>query len=241
MNTPLRALVTGSTHGIGQAIADCLRERGDTVVGIDLEGDDHTIIADLGAPTERVRGFDEALARLGGLDVLINVAGIWAAGAVDSSLPADWQRLWSLNMEAPIDLMRLASEPMAAQQFGRIVTVTSVHARVTQRSSLAYSVAKAGLEAATRAAALDLADHGILVNGVAPGFVRTRMSVLEDGVDETTTAAFRSVYVEGGRIPLRRAADPNEIAPAVAFLASQANTYITGAVLTVDGGLSATF
>lgn len=131
-------------------------------------------------------------------------------------------------------------EPMVAQGYGRVVNVTSIHARLTEPHSLAYDVSKAGLESATRTAAVELADHGVLVNAVAPGFVATRMSVV-DGEDELQSESFTSVYVDRARLPLRRAAQPVEVAQAVVFLASEENTYVTGQTLTVDGGLSSRF
>jgi 3-oxoacyl-[acyl-carrier protein] reductase len=103
---------------------------------------------------------------------------------------------------------------------------------------LTYDACKSALEAASRAAAIDLARTGVLVNAVAPGFVTTRMSVV-DGVDEMQSDSFRAAYFDSGRLPMGRAAEASEIAETVAFLASARNTYVTGAVLTVDGGLSA--
>ena len=96
------------------------------------------------------------------------------------------------------------------------------------------------LEQATRNLAVDLASHAILVNAVAPGFISTRLSIM-DGVHERDTDWFQRIYVENSKLPLRRHAEPSEVAPSVAWLASEQNTYITGQVLGVDGGLSITF
>ncbi len=241
MTTPLRAIVTGAANGIGRAVADQLRGRGDIVIGLDREPGDGIIGVDLALAAERSRAMAEAVAALGSVDVLVNVAGVFRSGAIHDSDLEDWRAVWAVNLDAPLDLMHLIAPRMMAQQFGRIVNVSSVHARQAQRGCLAYDVAKAGLEAATRSAALDLAAHGVLVNAVAPGFVRTRMSLLDDGRDETDTAEFRALYVDGGKLPLGRAALPIEIAHAVGYLASRDNTYTTGQVLTVDGGLSTTF
>lgn len=241
---PLRCLVTGARHGIGAAVATRLAAAGNAVVGVDIEPDSPAfplVVADLAVPASREAGFTRAVSELGGLDVLVNAAGIFREGGVLTSSPADWAPVWAVDLEAPLDLMRLAAAVMAPVGFGRIVNITSVHARVGSRESLAYDVAKAGLEAATRSAALDLAAHGVLVNAVAPGFVRTRMSMLPDGRDETETEAFLATYVEGGRLPIGRPASPAEIAASVVFLAGRENTYITGQVLTIDGGLTATF
>ncbi len=237
----LRTIVTGAANGIGAAIAERLRQRGDTVVGLDREPGEGIITVDLADPADRARATDAALTQLGGVDVLVCVAGVFRQGSIHDSGFDDWRAVWAVNLDAPLDLMRMITPGMAAQGFGRIVTITSVHARQAQPGCLAYDVSKAGLEAATRSAALDLAPHGVLANAVAPGFVRTRMSLLPDGTDETDTDAFRQQYVRSGKLPLGRAAMPAEIAPAVEFLSSRANTYTTGQVLTVDGGLTMTF
>ncbi len=239
--TALRTIVTGAANGIGAAIADRLRARGDHVVGLDRENARDVVLTDLADPEDRARGATIAAERLGGVDVLVTVAGIFRAGAIHNSGFDDWREVWTVNLDAPLDLMRILTPAMIAQGFGRIVTITSVHARQAQPGCLAYDVSKAGLEAATRSAALDLAPYGVLANAVAPGFVRTRMSLLPDGSDETDTDTFRAQYISTGKLPLGRAAAPDEIAPAVVFLSSRENTYTTGQVLTVDGGLTMTF
>lgn len=220
----LRSVVTGAANGIGRAVAERLTARGDRVVGLDredAEGGAAMILADLSEPAQLSHAIREAEATLGGIDVLVNVAGAFRPGGIlDSSLD-DWRSLWAVDLDAPLALMAAVAAGMAEAGFGRIVNVTSVHAGHGQPGCLAYDVAKAGLEAATRSAAIDLARNGVLVNAVAPGFVRTRMSLLPDGTDETDSTAFRSVYVEAGKLPLGRPALPDEIAHAVAFLASR--------------------
>jgi 3-oxoacyl-[acyl-carrier protein] reductase len=130
---------------------------------------------------------------------------------------------------------------MKAQGFGRIVNITSVHSQYAKEDSFAYDVSKAGLEAATRSIALAGAAFGILANSVAPGYVRTKMSLIEDGVDESDTEEFAIDYISSGRLPLGRSSNANEIAEAVCWLSGASNTYITGQVLIADGGLSSTF
>lgn len=239
--TPLRSLVTGASSGIGRAVAEGLTGRGDTVLGLDITPGDRILSVDLSSPAARRDAVERARTELGGIDVLVNVAGIWREGSVLDSTLDDWRALWAVDLDAPIELMSLVAAGMCAQGFGRIVNVTSVHAQAAQPSALAYDVAKAGLEAATRSAAVDLGEHGVLVNAVAPGFVRTAMSLLTDGTDETDTEDFRTRYVASGRLPLRRGATADEMVPPIAFLSSRENSYTTGHVLTVDGGLTITF
>ena len=150
------------------------------------------------------------------------------------------KRQHAVLMDGPIWLARTAGLRMAARGTGRIVNITSVHATVGEAGTLAYDSAKAGLEAATRTLAIELGPRGVLVNSVAPGFVRTRMSVV-DGVNELDSAWFRDIYQGHGKLPLRRAAEPGEIAGAVSYLVSASNTYVTGQRMVVDGGLTVTF
>jgi 3-oxoacyl-[acyl-carrier protein] reductase len=137
-------------------------------------------------------------------------------------------------------LARRCARGMAARGYGRIVSVTSVHGQVGEERSLSYDISKAALNGATRTLAIELGPHGVLVNALAPGFVRTRMSVV-DGQDELESDWFRTIYVENRKLPLRRPAEPAEIAAHAAWLCSAENTYVTGQVLTVDGGLTITF
>ena len=119
----------------------------------------------------------------------------------------DWSQVIAVNLTAPVLLATIAARGMADRGYGRIVNVTSIHGRFAAESALAYAVAKAGLEQATRNLAVDLASHGILVNAVAPGFISTRLSIM-DGVHERDTDWFRRIYVENSKAaaaPSRRA------------------------------------
>ncbi len=241
--TDRRAVVTGGANGIGAATVARLAGDGARVVVLDVEraaGSSPTVIVDLSDRAAVLRAAAEAEALLGGVDVLVNCAGVARPSALAELDLAAYDLTLAVNLHAPVLLAHAFCRGMAERGYGRIVNVTSVHARVGEAGSAAYDASKAGLEAATRTAALELAGSGILVNAVAPGFVATRMSVV-DGVDELESDWFRTFYVEHERIPLRRAAPPEEIAESVAWLASAANTYVTGQVLTADGGLTARF
>jgi len=124
---------------------------------------------------------------------------------------------------------------------GRVIHVTSIHGDRAEAGSSAYAMAKAALNQWCRGLAVELAPRGILVNAIAPGFVDTEMSIRSDGVNELDTDWFRANYVEGHHLPLRRAGRPEEIAGVAAFLAGPDASYITGQIITVDGGLTITF
>ncbi len=233
------ALVTGAANGIGLAVAERFRAEGARVSGVDVEpGTEFRF--DL-AETEQLPGLvDEVEAERGAVDVLVSVAGVYeAAPAVEMPI-ASYRRVLAVNLDAPIVLAQRCARGMAERGWGRILSVSSVHARYGEALGLSYDVSKAGLEGATRTLAIELGPHGVLVNALAPGFVRTRMSVVE-GRDELESDWFRSIYVENGKLPLRRAAEPSEMASHAAWLCSHENTYLTGQAITVDGGLTVTF
>jgi 3-oxoacyl-[acyl-carrier protein] reductase len=119
-----------------------------------------------------------------------------------------------------------------------VLNIGSIQGFQAQAGALAYAVSKGGVHNLTRALAVDLAAHGVLVNALAPGFIDTPMAVLPDGSNELDSDWFQSIYVDHGRIPLRRAGKPDEVAAAAEFFVSIDNTYVTGAVLTVDGGMT---
>jgi len=234
----MKAVVTGTSNGIGLAIARAFTADGIEVTGLDIEpGPDgfESIAVDL-ADAAAVTAAGELLAGRG-IDILVNCAGIFAASPLLELDLAGYRRLLAIDLDAAVLLMKHLGAGMAERGWGRIVNVTSVHASVSEPGCLAYDVAKAGLEAATRVAAIELAPHGVLVNAVAPGFVTTRMAEV-DGVDELETPAMRGIYIEGGRLPLGRGAAPEEVAALVAWLAGPANTYVTGESVRVDGGLT---
>lgn len=236
-----RAVVTGGAHGIGAAIARRLVGLGAEVLILDVEESERcapTMHVDLADRDAVLQAAADARARLGGVDLLVSSAGIaYVAGLADLDLDR-YDRLMAVNLHAPVLLMRELAPAMADAGYGRIVNITSVHARVSEPGCLAYDAAKAGLEAATRTAAVELARSGVLVNAVAPGFVATRMAVV-DGKDDHDSDWFRTVYVDHGQLPAGRPASPDEIAEPVAWLLSEANSYVTGQSIVVDGGLVA--
>ena len=241
-----RALVTGGANGIGRAIVERFVAEGAAVATVDVEPVDDlganvaVFQSDLAETDDLGALLDEVEERLGPLDLLVNNAGIFeAAPAVELSLAA-YRRVLAVNLDAPVFLAARAARGMMRRGYGRIVNITSIHGRFGEEQALSYDIAKGGLEQATRTLAIELSRHGVLVNAVAPGFVSTRMSVV-DGVNELDSEWFNDVYVRYGKLPMRRYAQPSEIAAQVAWLASSENSYVTGQVLTVDGGVTVTF
>jgi NAD(P)-dependent dehydrogenase (short-subunit alcohol dehydrogenase family) len=243
--TPRVAIVTGSDSGIGKATAVALAEQG-CDVGItwhrDREGAEGTAeeVRALGRGAE-VRQLDltrlpdaadvvdELADALGGVDVLVNNAGTGSSTLLLDTGYDMWREVLATDLDgAFLCLQRAARLMVAAGRGGRIVNVTSVHEHQPRVGASAYCAAKGGLGLLTRTAALELAEHRITVNAVAPGEVATPMTGQED-VD------VREQHRSG--IPLGRPADAREIAAVIAFLCSQAASYVTGASWVVDGGM----
>jgi NAD(P)-dependent dehydrogenase (short-subunit alcohol dehydrogenase family) len=238
------AAVTGAANGIGRAVAARLVADGYTVAGLDVEEVTgagvtafHCDVADFAGHDRLVGEIEE---QLGPLDAFVNVAGISIPQPLQELDLATYHRHLDVMLTGPIFLARAAGLRMAARGGGRIVNVTSIHGTHSELGCVAYDAAKGGLEAATRTLAIELGRSGVLVNAIAPGFVNTRMSIV-DGQSELETDYFREIYQHHAKIPLARASEPPEIAAAVAHLVSPDNTYITGARLLVDGGLAVTF
>lgn len=233
------ALVTGAANGIGRAVAERFRAEGAVVSGVDRE-EGAEFQFDL-AQTEALSALvDGVEAKNGPVEVLVSVAGVYEpAPAVEMTLDS-YRRVLAVNLDAPIMLAQRCGRGMAERGYGRILSVTSIHGEFGEELSLSYDASKAGLNGATRTLAIELGPQGILVNALAPGFVRTRMSVVE-GKDELESEWFKTVYLENRKLPLRRAAEPPEIAAHAAWLCSEENTYLTGQVVRVDGGVTVTF
>jgi 3-oxoacyl-[acyl-carrier protein] reductase len=238
------AAVTGAANGIGRAVAARLVADGYAVAGLDVEEVAEGGVTPFHCDVAAIAGHERLIAeiedRLGPLDALVNVAGISIPQSLADLDPVTYQRHLDVMVTGPVFLARAAGLRMAARRSGRIVNVTSIHGTHSEAGCVAYDVAKGGLEAATRTLAIELGRSGVLVNSVAPGFVNTRMSVV-DGKSELETEHFREYYQRQGKIALARASEPAEIAAAVAHLVSADNTYVTGARLLVDGGLAVTF
>lgn len=229
-----RALVTGGTRGIGAATAIVLRDRDVDVVvtGTAADGvapDGCTYRAVDFSDAAEAEAFAAAVAA-DPFDMLINNAGVNKVGRVESYDRADLDRILDVNLVAPFLLCRAVVPGMRARRWGRIVNVTSIFGVVSKAGRSAYSASKFGLFGMTRALALEVAEDNVLVNCVAPGFVDTELTrrVLgADGIAEMVR-----------QVPMGRLAAPEEIAQTIAFLCGEANTFMTGQALVVDGGFT---
>ena len=213
------ALITGASKGIGRAIADAFGERGAVLLT-----PSHTEL-DLASNAS----IDSYLSGIGGgVDILVNNAGINPLGSAGDYSDDDLASIIQVNLTAPMRLIRGLLPAMRANKYGRIVNISSVWSLVSKPRRFAYSTVKAGINGMTRAAAVECAQDGVLVNAVAPGFVNTELT------RKNNSAADISAIER--TIPVRRLAEPSEIAAVAAFLASGQNTYITGQIIAADGG-----
>lgn len=252
------AVVTGAAQGIGEGIARRLAAEGASVAIADIDealaGRTAASICDeAGAGAAVGHGVDvadpgsvRALAaavesRWGHCDILVNNAAISDMAGFDDLTLDRLHKVVEINMTGALICAQALVPLMRPNRWGRIVNVASIQGLRGTRDSLAYATAKGGMVNMTRALACDLAPDGITVNAVAPGFINTRMAEMPDGSHEHDSDWFRDIYLKYGRIPLGRPGQPDDIAGAAYFLCSEDSRYVTGQILLVDGGLSATF
>ena len=235
-----KALVTGATGGIGQAIVQALLAEGAQVAISGTSAEKLQAFAatlttpviilpcrfdDAEAVAQLVPSAEEAL---GGLDILVNNAGLTRDGLAMRMKDEDWQAVLDINLTSAFRLTRAAIKGMMKRRHGRIINITSVVGVMGNAGQANYCAAKAGLIGMSKALAAEVASRGITVNCVAPGFIKTPMT---DALDEKQSERITA------NIPAGRFGLPEDIAASVAFLSSDAASYITGQTLHVNGGL----
>ncbi|MEC3878529.1 SDR family NAD(P)-dependent oxidoreductase [Parapedobacter sp. 10938] len=247
-----KIVVLGGSSGIGKAIAERFAKEGWLVIiassdqnkldaaYADLVGDDHEAIQlDIRNESHLQNFVSHLRDQHTDFDVLVNSIGVSEhLGALDSDF-GNWDNALQVMLYGTVKSCRALVPYM--KQGGRIIHITSIHYERVEKGSSAYGMAKAAITQFTRSLALELAPRNILVNTIAPGFIDTPMSIDCDGQSELETEWFRDNYIKYDHLPLKRAGKPDEIAGVAYFLAGPDATYITGSVITVDGGLTITF
>jgi 3-oxoacyl-[acyl-carrier protein] reductase len=238
-------LVTGGSRGIGRACAVAFAKAGAALVVINYAGNEAAaqesvkLVQEAGAKAEAVK-FDVAdsaacsaaveniVKTHGRLDVLVNNAGVAVDGLVMRMKDEDWDKQLDTNLKGAFSLIRAASRPMMKQRSGRIINISSVVGALGNPGQINYVASKAGVVGMTKASAKELSSRGITVNAVAPGFIETDMTDKLSGEIQSQLLL---------QIPLARLGQPEDIAKAVRFLASDDASYMTGQTIHVDGGM----
>jgi 3-oxoacyl-[acyl-carrier protein] reductase len=237
------ALVTGGSRGIGRAITLALAAHGakvavnyasnadaaaETVQAAGGDGAAIAVAGDVADPAVGVKLVEATIAAFGRIDILINNAGVTADDLILRMSEDEWDRVIDTNLKGTFHVTKAAIRPMVRQRWGRIISVSSVAGLVGNAGQANYSAAKAGIIGFTKAIAKEVASRNITSNVIAPGFVDTEMTA-------SLTDAQRQEIVR--MVAVGRTGNPEDIAPAAVFLASDEAAYINGHVLTVDGGL----
>ena len=234
------ALVTGSTRGIGRAIAESLAAAGARVavvgrdqtrareVAADLSPEARGYACDVAQPSSIVSLVEAVEAEMGAIDILVNNAGINRDNVLFRIKDDDWDAVIDANLRGAFVAIRAASRGMMKRRWGRIITIASVVGVVGNKGQANYAASKAGLIGLTKTVAKELASRNVLANVIAPGFIETDMTAA------MTDDAKKTLFTQ---IPLERLGQPADVASLATFLASDLAGYITGQVIIVDGGM----
>lgn len=248
-----RALVTGAGSGIGRATANRLAGEGAAVLVLDVRreaadevaseigghgGRAVALAADVGDEQAVAAAIEEGVSALGGLDTVAACAGITAAGATHELELSTWEKIVRVNLTGTFLTLKHALPHLMAAGGGAIVTIGSTASLVAAGRTSVYDASKGGVLQLTRAVAVEYVDHGIRANCVCPGLVATNLAANSRELTALGTDA-GSAPLDRLRVPMSRAADPGEIAAAVAFLCSDDASFMTGAAVPVDGGYTA--
>jgi NAD(P)-dependent dehydrogenase (short-subunit alcohol dehydrogenase family) len=245
------AFVTGGAQGIGRAIVERFLAEGALVALVDVDqvAAAETVVA-LGSTGRLVAltcdvtsehgvrdAVEATIGQFGGLDILINNAGINSYGEATTMTEGEWDRLFDVDLKASWLCAKHTLPALETSGRGSIVNIASIHALMTTKGFFPYAAAKSAVLGLTRSLALDYGTSNVRANAVCPGYVRTRL--MQDWLDLQDDPGVEARVIE--QQPLGRIGEPAEVASLVAFLASDESSYITGAVISIDGGLSARF
>ena len=241
-----KAIVTGAVKGLGRGMAEGLHEAGVDLALIDVSDSIHTIAKEMGAQGARVigvqadlsqrdqlkRGFNEAVAALGGLDILLNNAGITRWSPAEQMSEPDWDIVLDVNLNAVFLLAQLAGQYMLKQGHGKIINIASLLSFGGGYLTVGYAASKGGVAQMTKALANEWSGKGVNVNAIAPGYMATEMNIplMED-------PARNKLILD--RVPAGRWGLPEDLVGALIFLASPASDYVHGILIPVDGGFLA--
>ncbi|MDO5649345.1 MAG: 3-oxoacyl-[acyl-carrier-protein] reductase [Gallicola sp.] len=244
MSERKKALITGGNTGIGKVVAQTLGSQYDIAINYISQEEEAILLkkeleekgaevlllkADVSSFDDCQAMFDEIKEAWGGLDLLVNNAGITRDNLILRMTPEDFQAVIDVNLTGTFNCMKLASRMMSKKRSGKIISISSIvglHGNVGQTN---YAASKAGVIGMTKTLAKELAGRNVTVNAIAPGFIRTAMTdQLKDDIKEGLLAT----------IPMKKFGESEDVAKAVAFLASEDADYITGQVLSVDGGMN---
>ncbi|TAL76219.1 MAG: 3-hydroxybutyrate dehydrogenase [Beijerinckiaceae bacterium] len=259
MKEPGTAIVTGSTSGIGLAIARALASQGMNLMlngfgdSAEIERERQAIAdefrvkalhspADMTKPDEIIEMVKKAESQIGPIEVLVNNAGIQFVAPIEEFPPEKWDEIIAINLSAAFHAMRCAIPFMKARKSGRIINIASAHALVASPFKSAYVAAKHGIAGLTKSAALELAEHGVTVNAICPGYVLTPL--VQKQIPDTAKArgitedeVIRDVLLDAQ--PTKRFVTVEEVAALAVYLTTPMAASVTGALLSIDGGWTA--
>jgi NAD(P)-dependent dehydrogenase (short-subunit alcohol dehydrogenase family) len=235
------ALVTGGSSGLGRAIGRRFAAEGARVMFVgrrearlaEAAGPGgHFVVADLVRPPECGRAVQAAVDRFGGLDILVNAAGVIGNGGILDGAPEEWRRLWDANVETVYHVTRAAAPHLVKRRGSSIINLSSVCSLRPFPNLLAYCAGKAAVDMMTQCLALELAPHGVRVNAINPGVVVTELHTVSGAVPDYPAFLERSKATH----PLGRVGTPEDVANLAVFLAGDESAWITGALHSIDGG-----